>query len=746
MSPVMKRLYLDITLPEKVQNDLWEIVNKEYGSCLESVKRETVSRIQKRRKIFEAPPADIFQPKGKSLFYYGFFDRPGLEAGAVLVDEEGESLFEGFCERIRKVLSGADYRGLLVWKEIMPANPCFVELKRQADDSAPVPGHIDAAGVLLDTSLLEFLREVAKRRRFAIADRGAKEAHETSMVDRLDKAGLLEKEYNVLCHETGQQISRLTSTGAFQEMKRSAFRCFECGRAISEENIKVWVSLSPSGKKLIDPHRWLGYLAYRTAQEAGFHESRIILWEEKKDGCPDIFLMQNDQMIMVEINEKSPDPGEIYLFSEKIKLYNPDHAVYLSLNKITPEIRRQLYAAVSCDLDIVQGIDDLKPALIRVREKKNEDYVSQTLARLDGMAEIKISGILADLFCPPSVRSGEELSPGEIREAEEFLEEEDKAEELASPAMPLLAEEETVSEELEELPEELDFLEEEVEIEEEIPEEEEKKAEPSGAKEKPGKEKLPAGLPEEEKKAKKTSADPVEDLIKHIYATGLSGLDEKMIQITGETGLSLALIDPLGFIIAQSVDSGIEAEFAGPLSIEIVREANRIISSGGFSPLQNFYLEGGAGFISCYVLKDFYITSWLQREEETAAAEETGKPGKPPLLKNILEDITKLVGMHGVLFVGRDGKLIDSHFREHLEEEILGHIFTQLLQEAEGHLETLELLPFKYMQVVCPEATLTVLPVKTEAFLAALQEPQLARDIYLPRLTEASSLMGVLFD
>lgn len=220
---------------------------------------------------------------------------------------------DGFCEEVRSLLVSRSSQmsdSFAQWETSAAAMPhgfrTFVE--RQDADSLytslrkeTMSKRILAASKLEDESARVFLRTARNAHEEGYAAKlltGHTESHQVP-IQRLEDAGLVEREVQISCRKTGHALFRLPNPHALAVVTVSDATCSECGAPVADENVEEVVAPTQLASSLLEDGSWLVSRLHFLLREMGVPEREIAVGPNEGTGygqlmaniCGESFLM-----------------------------------------------------------------------------------------------------------------------------------------------------------------------------------------------------------------------------------------------------------------------------------------------------------------------------------------------------------------------------------------------------------------------------------------------------------------------
>jgi hypothetical protein len=218
---------------------------------------------------------------------------------------------DAFCEDVRSLLAARNPgESFAQWETSATAMPhgfrTFVE--RQDADSLytslrkeTMSKRILAASKLEDESARVFLRTARNAHEEGYAAKlltGHTESQHVP-IQRLEDAGLVEREVQISCRKTGHALFRLPNPHALAVVTVSDATCSECGAPVADENVEEVVAPTQLASSLLEDGSWLVSRLHFLLREMGVPEREIAVGPNEGTGygqlmaniCGESFLM-----------------------------------------------------------------------------------------------------------------------------------------------------------------------------------------------------------------------------------------------------------------------------------------------------------------------------------------------------------------------------------------------------------------------------------------------------------------------
>jgi hypothetical protein len=221
-----------------------------------------------------------------------------IRAGIVYEARTAEPFrkLDSFCHDVRNLLLSHNPSGSLPeWETSTSATPqgfrTFVE--RQDADSLytslrkeTMSKRVLAASNLEDENARIFLRTARNAHQEGYAAKlltGQTQSHQVP-IQRLEDAGLVEREVQISCRKTGHALFRLPNPHALAVVTVSDATCSECGAPVADENVEEVIAPTQLASSLLEDGSWLVSRLHFLLREMGVPEREIAVGPAEGNG------------------------------------------------------------------------------------------------------------------------------------------------------------------------------------------------------------------------------------------------------------------------------------------------------------------------------------------------------------------------------------------------------------------------------------------------------------------------------
>jgi hypothetical protein len=230
------------------------------------------------------------------ILFLVFEDDHALRAGIVYGVHTAEPFrkLDSFCHEVRDLLLQRN-DSVAAWETTMPSLPqgfrTFIE--RQDADSLytslrkeTMSKRVLAVSRLEDESARVFLRTARNAHEEGYAAKlltGNTESQQVP-IQRLEDAGLVEREVQISCRKTGHALFRLPNPHALAVVTVSDATCSECGAPVADENVEEVIAPTQLASSLLEDGSWLVSRLHYLLREMGVPEREIAVGPSEGTG------------------------------------------------------------------------------------------------------------------------------------------------------------------------------------------------------------------------------------------------------------------------------------------------------------------------------------------------------------------------------------------------------------------------------------------------------------------------------
>ena len=234
-------------------------------------------------------------------------------------------------------------------------------------------------------------------------------------IERLEDAGLVEKEVQVSCRKTGHALFRLPNAQALVVVTISDATCSECGSPIADERVEEVIAPTELASSLLEDGSWLVSRLHLLLREMGVPEREIALGPSEGTGygrmmanvCGESFLLvTRDGDLTPAFARSSVD---LELATEAC------HLVIVATGRVHKEAgvllqnhaRRRISGGQDFEMILAGDVATAKRELEAALERVSQRVIAEQLCVLDNSIGLNMSRLVLTKFELPQVEEAE---------------------------------------------------------------------------------------------------------------------------------------------------------------------------------------------------------------------------------------------------------------------------------------------------------------------------------------------------
>jgi len=364
---------------------------------------------------------DLFSFDDYILFLV-FEDDDSLRAGIVYEANTPEPFrkLDSFCQDIRSLLilrNPQNAGSLPEWQTSTPAMPqgfrTFVE--RQDADSLytslrkeTMSKRILAASKLEDESARVFLRTARNAHEEGYAAKlltGHTESRDVP-IQRLEDAGLVEREVQISCRKTGHALFRLPNPHALAVVTVSDATCSECGAPVADENVEEVIAPTQLASSLLEDGSWLVSRIHFSLREMGVPEREIALGPSEGTGYGQLMANICGESFLIVTRDGDLTPAFARWTIDHEIDTEASHLVIVATGRIHKEAgvllqnhsRRRISSGQDFEMIVADDAASAGRELEQALERVSQRVVAEQLCVLDGNIGFSVSRLVLTKF------------------------------------------------------------------------------------------------------------------------------------------------------------------------------------------------------------------------------------------------------------------------------------------------------------------------------------------------------------
>jgi hypothetical protein len=361
---------------------------------------------------------DLFSFDDYILFLV-FEDDDSLRAGIVYEANTAEPFrkLDSFCQDIRNLLMLRNPQNPAEWQTGTAAMPqgfrTFVE--RQDADSLytslrkeTMSKRILAASKLEDESARVFLRTARNAHVEGYAAKlltGHTESRDVP-IQRLEDAGLVEREVQISCRKTGHALFRLPNPHALAVVTVSDATCSECGAPVADENVEEVIAPTQLASSLLEDGSWLVSRIHFLLRELGVPEREIALGPSEGTGYGQLMANICGESFLIVTRDGDLTPAFARWTIDHEIDTEASHLVIVATGRIHKEAgvllqnhsRRRVSSGQDFEMIVADDAASAGRELEQALERVSQRVVAEQLCVLDGNIGFSVSRLVLTKF------------------------------------------------------------------------------------------------------------------------------------------------------------------------------------------------------------------------------------------------------------------------------------------------------------------------------------------------------------
>ena len=344
---------------------------------------------------------------------------PYLRAGIVYEARTPEPFrkLDSFCQDVRNLLNPNNADIFPQWQTSAPAMPqgfrTFVE--RQDADSLytslrkeTMSKRILAASKLEDESARVFLRTARNAHEEGYAAKlltGHTESQHVP-IQRLEDAGLVEREVQISCRKTGHALFRLPNPHALAVVTVSDATCSECGAPVADENVEEVIAPTQLASSLLEDGSWLVSRIHFLLREMGVPEREIAVGPNEGTGYGQLMANICGESFLIVTRDGDLTPALARWAIDLEIDTEASHLVIVATGRIHKEagvllqnhLRRRVSGGQDFEMIIADDVATVGRELEAALERVSQRVVAEQLCVLDNSIGFSVSRLVLSKF------------------------------------------------------------------------------------------------------------------------------------------------------------------------------------------------------------------------------------------------------------------------------------------------------------------------------------------------------------
>ena len=356
------------------------------------------------------------------ILFLVFEDDDSIRAGIVYEARTPEPFrkLDSFCHDVRSLLmsqqqqiaisfpewetsAAAMARGFRTFVERQDADSIYTSLRKET-----MSKRILAASKLEDESARVFLRTARNAHEEGYAAKlltGHTESADVP-IQRLEDAGLVEREVQISCRKTGHALFRLPNPHALAVVTVSDATCSECGAPVADENVEEVIAPTQLASSLLEDGSWLVSRIHFLLREMGVPEREIALGPAEGNGYGQLMANICGESFLIVTRDGDLTPA----FARWAIDFEIDteaaHLVIVATGRIHKEAgvllqnhsRRRVSGGQDFEMIIADDVATAGRELEQALERVSQRVVAEQLCVLDSSIGFSVSRLVLTKF------------------------------------------------------------------------------------------------------------------------------------------------------------------------------------------------------------------------------------------------------------------------------------------------------------------------------------------------------------
>jgi len=361
---------------------------------------------------------DLFCFHDYILFLVFEDDDDALRAGIIYAAHTAEPFrkLNSFCQEVRDLLLQRN-DSVADWESTVPSLPqgfrSFIE--RQDADSLytsmrkeTMSKRVLAASKLEDESARVFLRTARNAHEEGYAAKlltGNTESQHVP-IQRLEDAGLVEREVQISCRKTGHALFRLPNPHALAVVTVSDATCSECGAPVADENVEEVIAPTQLASSLLEDGSWLVSRLHFLLREMGVPEREIALGPSEGTGYGQLMANICGEPFLIVTRDGDLTPAFARWAIDLEIDTEASHLVIVATGRIHKEAgvllqnhsRRRVSGGLDFEMIVADDAATAGRELEAALERVSQRVVAEHLCVLDGGIGFSVSRLVLTKF------------------------------------------------------------------------------------------------------------------------------------------------------------------------------------------------------------------------------------------------------------------------------------------------------------------------------------------------------------
>jgi len=352
---------------------------------------------------------DLFSFDDYILFLV-FEDDDSLRAGIIYEANTPEPFrkLDSFCQNVSsspewQTSTAAMPQGFRTFVERQDADSLYTSLRKET-----MSKRIRAASKLEDESARVFLRTARNAHEEGYAAKlltGHTQSPDVP-IQRLEDAGLVEREVQISCRKTGHALFRLPNPHALAVVTVSDATCSECGAPVADENVEEVIAPTQLASSLLEDGSWLVSRIHFLLREMGVPEREIALGPSEGTGYGQLMANICGESFLIVTRDGDLTPAFARWTIDHEIDTEASHLVIVATGRIHKEAgvllqnhsRRRVSSGQDFEMIVADDAASAGRELEQALERVSQRVVAEQLCVLDGSIGFSVSRLVLTKF------------------------------------------------------------------------------------------------------------------------------------------------------------------------------------------------------------------------------------------------------------------------------------------------------------------------------------------------------------
>jgi hypothetical protein len=417
-------------LQELQQRDMVPLIRSHRLRCFENVLLTPDNIAELENSLSRSTESTIGEPYVRGdlfcftdyILFLVFEDDDYIRAGIVYEARTPEPFrkLDSFCNDVRNLLIAHDQQIAISFPEWETSTSAMPQgfrtfVGRQDADSLytslrkeTMSKRILAASKLEDESARVFLRTARNAHEEGYAAKlltGHTESSEVP-IQRLEDAGLVEREVQISCRKTGHALFRLPNPHALAVVTVSDATCSECGAPVADENVEEVIAPTQLASSLLEDGSWLVSRIHFLLRELGVPEREIAVGPAEGTGYGQLMANICGESFLIVTRDGDLTPAFARWTIDLEIDTEASHLVIVATGRIHKEAgvllqnhsRRRVSGGQDFEMIIADDVATVGRELELALERVSQRVVAEQLCVLDSSIGFSVSRLVLTKF------------------------------------------------------------------------------------------------------------------------------------------------------------------------------------------------------------------------------------------------------------------------------------------------------------------------------------------------------------